>query len=251
MKRLFTFGCSFTNYRWSTWADCLAPEFDYFENWGQSGAGNHYIFNSIIEADLRNKFKDGDTIIVCWTDVMREDRYIKKWQTLGNMMHTPIYIKEYITETITPRGCLIRDLAFIQSAKLLLESRPGIIWKFLSMAQITCEGLWDRNNIQGVEDVIDLYKITIDSIQPSFQTILRPLGWGGAYPGWCEKNRNSDPHPNPVEHLEYLDSVLPGWIKKVETRATMLNETEILEKNKYELTNHTPQRSGLCKLKRL
>jgi hypothetical protein len=46
MSRLFTFGCSFTNYRWSTWADCLAPEFDYFENWGQSGGGNHYIFNS-------------------------------------------------------------------------------------------------------------------------------------------------------------------------------------------------------------
>jgi len=43
MSRLFTFGCSYTNYRWSTWADCLAPEFDYFENWGQSGGGNHYI----------------------------------------------------------------------------------------------------------------------------------------------------------------------------------------------------------------
>ena len=43
MSRLFTFGCSFTNYRWSSWADCLAPEFDYFENWGQAGGGNHYI----------------------------------------------------------------------------------------------------------------------------------------------------------------------------------------------------------------
>jgi hypothetical protein len=70
MTRLFTFGCSFTNYRWSTWADCLAPEFDYFENWGQSGAGNHYIFNSMMEADQRHQFDEGDTVIVCWTNVL-------------------------------------------------------------------------------------------------------------------------------------------------------------------------------------
>jgi hypothetical protein len=250
-KRLFTFGCSFTNYRWSTWADCLAPEFDYYENWGQSGAGNHYIFNSIIEADLRNQFNSGDTIVVCWTDIMREDRYIKKWQTLGNIIHTPIYLKEYITETIVPRGCLIRDLAFIQATKLLFESRPGIVWKFLSMCPITYESLWDTDNLENIQDVINLYQDAINSIQPSFQNILRPLGWGGPYPGWCEKNRNSDPHPNPVEHLKYLDSILPGWVIKEETRTEMLLETKLLEENKYKLENHRPRRSGMCKLKRL
>jgi hypothetical protein len=63
MSRLFTFGCSFTNYRWSTWADILAPEFGEFYNWGQRGAGNHFIFNSVMEADQQNNFKDGDTVI--------------------------------------------------------------------------------------------------------------------------------------------------------------------------------------------
>ena len=46
-KRIFTFGCSFTNYLWSTWANILGYEFREaeFYNFGKSGAGNQYIFN--------------------------------------------------------------------------------------------------------------------------------------------------------------------------------------------------------------
>jgi hypothetical protein len=95
MSRLFTFGCSFTNYRWSTWADCLAPEFDYFQNWGQSGAGNQFIFNSVMECDQRYNFGPNDTVIVCWTDVMREDWYTVRWQTHGNMVNNKIYNKDF------------------------------------------------------------------------------------------------------------------------------------------------------------
>jgi hypothetical protein len=97
MTRLFAFGCSFTNYRWSTWADCLAPEFDSFENWGQAGGGNHYIFNSVMEADQRHHFGAGDTVIVCWTSFTRDDRYVNgRWHTLGNMFACPIYNTEYL-----------------------------------------------------------------------------------------------------------------------------------------------------------
>jgi hypothetical protein len=121
MSRLFAFGCSFTNYRWSTWADCLAPEFDSFENWGQSGAGNHYIFNSIMEADQRHNFSTGDTVVVCWTNVMREDRYTDRWQTLGNVTTCPIYNPDYVRDAVTERGCLIRDLAMIKATQVLLS----------------------------------------------------------------------------------------------------------------------------------
>ena len=42
-KRLFTFGCSFTDYRWATWANILAYELDCeFHNFGKSGAGNQF-----------------------------------------------------------------------------------------------------------------------------------------------------------------------------------------------------------------
>lgn len=242
MKRLFTFGCSFTNYEWSTWADCLAPEFDFFENWGQQGQGNHYIFNSIIEADLRNKFRSGDTVVVCWTDVIREDRYLDGWKI--------IHVKNHISK-FTERGCLIRDLAYIRAIKLLLESRPGVVWKFTSMVPLSNTDLWGNTIDDNNQDILALYQDVINCMLPSFQTVLRPLGWGGPYPGWEQKTRNNDSHPNPVEHLEYLDLVLPGWVTKQETRNSMLTETELLEKNKYKRENHMPKRSGSCTLKRL
>jgi len=38
MKRLFTFGCSFTHFDWPTWANLLGldNEYDLCENWGFS-----------------------------------------------------------------------------------------------------------------------------------------------------------------------------------------------------------------------
>jgi hypothetical protein len=60
--RLFTFGCSFTQYIWPTWADILAREFEYYENWGSSGAGNQYIFHSLVECYQRNLLNSNDTI---------------------------------------------------------------------------------------------------------------------------------------------------------------------------------------------
>jgi hypothetical protein len=118
------------------------------------------------------------------------------------------------------------------------------------MCDITHDNLWADTPI-GANDVIELYRDVIDSILPSFKKVLRPLGWGGPYPGWCEQNRNGDPHPNPAEHLEYLDSVLPGWVTNQETRVKMLEETLLLEQNKYKLENHRPRRSGLSTVQRL
>lgn len=219
MKRLFAFGCSFTNYRWSTWADCLAPEFDYFENWGQSGAGNEFVFNSIMECDQRNKFTADDTVIVCWTTVTREDRYVQgRWHTLGNMFTCPIYNKDYLSTHIDEHGLLIKTLAYIKAVKTLLESR-NTQWRFLAMDNI---------------DSLNIYKDVVDSILPSYRTVLFPDSW---------PNRNNDPHPSPEEHLAYLDAVLPGWVTNESTRVKMREESINLNKN--------PRKSGMSEVTRL
>lgn len=219
MKRLFAFGCSFTNYRWSTWADCLAPEFDYFENWGQSGAGNEFVFNSIMECDQRNKFTADDTVIVCWTTVTREDRYVQgRWHTLGNMFTCPIYNKDYLSTHIDEHGLLIKTLAYIKAVKTLLESR-NTRWRFLAMDNI---------------DSLNIYKDVVDSILPSYRTVLFPDSW---------PNRNNDPHPSPEEHLAYLDAVLPGWVTNESTRVKMREESINLNKN--------PRKSGMSEVTRL
>ena len=216
---LYTFGCSFTNYRWRTWADCLAPEFDYFENWGQSGGGNEYIFNSVMEADQRQHFGADDTVIVCWTTATREDRYIDgRWHTLGNMFSCPIYNKEYLATHVDHQGLLIKSLAYIKAVKTLLESR-GVQWKFLSIDRF---------------DSLNIYQDVVDSILPSYRDVLCPSGW---------PDRDGDPHPSPAEHVAYLDAVLPGWVTKQSTRVIMREESVNLNKD--------PRKSGMTKVTRL
>lgn len=233
MSRLFTFGCSFTNYRWSTWANCLAPEFDEFQNWGQSGGGNHYIFNSVMEADQRYRFGPGDTVIVCWSSFLRDDRYIdKKWHTLGNMFTCPIYDTDYLKTHVDDRGYVIRDFAFIKSVKAFLESKPEITWRFLSMINLRA-GPKCETDPGEPRDVMDVYSDVLDSILPSYQEVLYSAGW----------KTSEDPHPTPVEHLAYLDAVLPGWVTKPETRVKMLQETNNLRKR--------PDMKGMCNIPRL
>jgi len=213
------FGCSFTNYRWSTWADVLAPEFDSFENWGQSGAGNEFIFNSVMEADQRQNFGPQDTVIVCWTTATREDRYIDgRWHTLGNMFSCPIYNKDYLATHIDEQGLLIKTLAYIKAVKTLLESRQ-VPWRFLSMDRL---------------DSLNIYQDVVDCILPSYRTVMFQKGW---------PDRNGDPHPSPEEHLAYLDAVLPGWVTKQSTRVIMHEESINLTKD--------PRKSGMTKVTRL
>ena len=236
MSRLFTFGCSFTNYRWSTWADCLAPEFDYFENWGQAGGGNHYIFNSIMEADQRHQFGTGDTVIVCWTSLAREDRYVDgRWHTPGNAhFATNVFNKEYLKTHIDERGFLIRDLAYIKAVKTLLENRPGLTWRFLSMVELMTRP-WPDDDVSLHRDVMRLYSDVLDTILLGYdKTVFAETGW---------PNRNGDPHPSPDEHLAYLDAVLPGWVTKQETRVKMHEQSINLNKD--------PRKSGMTKVTRL
>ena len=233
MSRLFTFGCSYTNYRWSTWADCLAPEFDYFENWGQGGGGNHYIYNSVMEADQRHRFGADDTVIVCWSTFMRDDRYVNnRWHTIGGMFTTPIYRPEYLKTHVDERGYVIRDLAFIKGVKSLLENKHNLTWKFLSLANLKL-GTRCETEPGEPKDVIAVYADVLDTILPSYQETIFKDGWKQA----------EDPHPSPEEHLAYLDAVLPAWVTKQSTRVIMREESINLNKN--------PRKSGMTKVTRL
>ena len=64
MNRLFTFGCSYTEFYWPTWSDCLSPYFNETYNYGKCGAGNSYIFNQLASIVASNKLTEKDTVII-------------------------------------------------------------------------------------------------------------------------------------------------------------------------------------------
>ena len=80
MNKLFTYGCSFTKFEWSTWADIVGSTFPEHINYGRTGAGNQYIFNHVMQSIAKKEITKNDTVIVCWSGIDREDRFYKsKW----------------------------------------------------------------------------------------------------------------------------------------------------------------------------
>ena len=81
-KRLFTIGCSFTEYFYPTWANILSksmPDAEFF-NLGLCGTSNPFIANRLVEANLKFKLCETDLVIIMWTTTCRETHYVRgRW----------------------------------------------------------------------------------------------------------------------------------------------------------------------------
>jgi hypothetical protein len=124
-------------------------------------------------------------------------------------------------------------LAYIKAVKTLLENRPGLTWLFLSMVELMARPAPD-DDVSQHRDAMRLYSDVLDNILPGYDKTVFLNNW--PKPG-------ADPHPSPVEHLAYLDAVLPGWVTKQETRVKMHDESINLNKD--------PRKSGMTKVTRL
>lgn len=240
-KRFFAFGCSLTNYLWPTWADIIAQDIPVYENWGARGGGNHFIFNSIIEADSQHQFTSDDLIIVVWSSKEREDRYHNnRWIHDTNSTMENTYGKDWVIKyALEKRGFLIRDLAMMRAAQILL-SQSGCDWaNFIIHPNINLNhslikeifsdeeknhNQWidTFNNIcEGKEitplvehyDVIRTYKDVFKNINRSYQECF-------PYQYFEKRSapNNNDLHPTPIEALTFLDTVFPNNTLSIESR---------------------------------
>ena len=176
VNRLFTFGCSFTQYFWPTWADIVANCFEYSENWGRPGAGNFYIYNALIECNIRNKITADDTVAIMWTNVSREDRYRNgAWVVAGNIYTQNTHPKKWVKYWADTRGYYIRDLSLIYSTKKLLES-IGCKFYFMSMVDINNAGQYKVVDSE-VDNLLEHYKETISIFRPSVHKEIFNYDW--------------------------------------------------------------------------
>ena len=173
MTRFFAFGCSFTRGLYPTWADIVARQYDHYENWAQPGAGNSFIFYSLIECHKRKKFTADDMVMIMWSSIGREDRYVKQeWITPGSIYNQTEYSEDFVNKFADPLGYLIRDSAHIAAAKSLLDS-IGCAYKFFSIVPFDVP---DDNIFQifsADKRVFDLYREEFAVIRPSvYQTVF-------------------------------------------------------------------------------
>jgi hypothetical protein len=256
-KRLFAFGCSFTRYYWPTWADILAEDIPYYENWGWGGAGNLYIFNAIMEAHNRHKFTKDDLIVVMWSNKNREDRYVNnQWLVTPGSNLEKTYGAEWVKKFYDDRGCMIRDLAILQSTQLFLDTLDcdwinmsintfanGDLAKIKATAPqyISGKADWNQEVIAPLHrgvisdlfinlDVIDCYKNVFLKLQPSVFNILQDTTKYKAHP----RPNDGDGHPTPFEILTYLDLIFPGNTISNNARLYALTHEQQVWKGKIE-----------------
>jgi hypothetical protein len=224
-RRFFAYGCSFTRYGWPTWADIIGRQFSEYYNYGRPGAGNHYIFNCLMETDQYHTINKNDLVIIQWSCSSREDRYHKKsWQTLGGVANFFKDKKEF-QKYFDFRGFVIRDLAMIKAAKKFLE-HIGCEYYFISMVPIVTNNMYA--DLKGVsiadntQDVADIYKDIVDSIKVDFQTVLGDYNF--IRPIRLEDIKISDSHPLPSEHYKYLSKVLPQFATETDDSINALDK---------------------------
>lgn len=234
MKRLFTFGCSYTSWSWPTWADMLVYEYKQRGlegyNFGRCGAGNQYIFIKLLEADRKYKFTEEDTVIVEWTSMQREDRFaVGRWHTPGSIYSQNIYTSEFMDKWADPVHYVFRDCALISSVKKMLTLSKV---NYVDFTMSTFKYLDSSNyNLQfeDVNEVLEFYGESIETTLPSMLEYLdlhkrseedknrRPLSY---WPG-NKETLGREWHPTPVEHFKYLSEVLLPHLQETLSESTL------------------------------
>ena len=123
--KLITFGCSFTDYSWPTWADIIALDLDCeYENWAIGGGGNQQIARRILYRDQEFGWKDTDLIMVQWTSITREDRfYSTRWVSQGSVSMAPHYGPEWVKKYWSWNNDVINTAQARITSELILGHR--------------------------------------------------------------------------------------------------------------------------------
>lgn len=240
VNRVFSFGCSFTEYYWAgTWPEIIAKDLDVpLYNYGKSGAGNQYIANMVSQADQFYKFNENDLVIISWTNVSREDRWVNgQWITPGNIFTQGEYDEKFVKKWADPLGYLFRDLATIKYVDSLLKT-TGCQYHFISMCDIAAHinqnellDTYDSKFINQYNQLCELYKPYLEKIEKSFFTGL----WkNNMYQYKLLPDKEvfgpyfSDGHPTPSEHFEYLKLTFDHVFKQETVEAVNVSNENLV-----------------------
>jgi hypothetical protein len=194
MARLFTFGCSFTQYMWPTWADIVAYDMGIkYYNFALAGLGNVGIQHRMIEADLKYKFQQDDIILVMWTGWCREDRVKDgKWLPAGSVLNwaNPVYDAKFAKKYWNYSNDLVKNATSIITVNKIYKDK--IKWQGTGLPFFFTEGkAYNTNKVE--KQVIDLYKKSMPSVD-NIQTIRTDNDLKAF-------NVVNDIHPDVAEHL--------------------------------------------------
>lgn len=287
MKRLFTFGCSYTSYSWPTWADLISINFDSSKNWGLSGIGNRAIAERVAEANIRYGFTEEDTVIVQWSSHLRHDFFhmhslperISHWKTSGsvfNYINEKLYGKKWIETFFFEPAYFMHTLNHITLTQGLLKS-TGCKWYMTSIGDIRNMGTDLRTN-SGIGEHTDLvrpYELGIDKVAwtkiPELAVYDKPI-WQDHAEHWLapmelvakqtpeltydfvdtvlKNKRFLDTHPSVAQHLMWVKQELTDKLQLSDETIAICDELAEAIKHVHAKFNFNKQSFELMLAKR-
>lgn len=236
MSRLFTFGCSFTNYAWPTWADFLGLEFEHFENWGVPGIGNVAIANRVSECFVKNNITEDDTVVIQWSGHLRNDYHLFReetgrdaangWKTKGSMFsytNVNLYDKKWQDNFFDEESYIMLSLNAIYTTMQLVKS-TNCKWKMTTLGEfnklgtdniikplnyneslpIKSTNLWDSELFLPYKKIWDNKNWIMPIGTYTWKTPELFYVWLAGK----KKVKWTDPHPSPESGIDWLYNIL-------------------------------------------
>jgi hypothetical protein len=225
--KYFSFGCSYTQYGYPTYADFLGQHFDIRENLGHSGAGNRYIFHKLV-ASISVLQREGieltenDLITVQWSGLPREDKIRRgdvNYPCAGYLGSQGYFPDEWVDEWFSIEQNFFELVNYINITKRYLSSL-GVQYKMFYMMDYNLEDFlgeafqykafnkkFDTLKTSGyLSELTNALPESIESVETfRIKNTLdkeKPYGYS-----WTDENGNvvvnDDTHPVPYTHYEY------------------------------------------------
>ena len=188
VRRLFTFGCSFTDYNFDTWANILGDYYSKseFYNYGAAGAGNVAIASKITQANILHQFNKDDLIIVCWTSSLRESRILSnqgEWSNTGSVLTSPslsLYDNKFVKRYVNETHYVLESLTQMHLINSLLRSSGSRFYYLFMMHPLIHEPTQVAEPIKTLTmhpNIMQTYSKDIEKYSEihSYQTLLKSL----------------------------------------------------------------------------
>ena len=216
MKRLITFGCSFTDYAWPTWSDIIALDQDCeYENWAIGGGGNQQIARRALYRHSRG-IDYTDTVMIQWTSITREDRWLNnRWIAEGSVANSPTYSKDFFEKYWSWDNDVINTAQARITTEMIMAP-----WLKYQCAMTWNDGdhlLSDRNHIT------DYWRVRLTEVD-ELPSNVKGIGTGDGHPdplwwlNWVETKIyprfNLTVKPSTRQHVQDIQNYLVDLVNK-------------------------------------
>lgn len=191
MSKLLTVGCSYTFYKWQTWADYLAKNFTNATNKGIPGADNATIARTLVALA-----EPEDTVAVMWSSYHRYNHKISYADMYNYSENHLLRDKYYFTNIFNPFERFLTTLDYIQWVTVDSQIRGYKLYQFSAFPFLL--GEMHTPVTPDIKQLIAEKQFFINKImQPSLET-------------YSEKDlkEQNDSHPIPESHYKFYRSIV-------------------------------------------